>query len=76
MEPANGSVPPAITRLRRLARLHVVGTLEGNIVELPPGFGALGELSYLRFEGVTFRAETLENFIVGSCAFAELCVLI
>lgn len=47
-------MPPAITRLRRLARLHVVGTLEGNIVELPPGFGTLRELSYLRFEGVSF----------------------
>lgn len=74
MEPANGSVQPAITRLRRLARLHVVGTLLGNIVELPPGFGALGELSYLRFEGVSFIHQI--SFIVGSCAFAELCVLI
>lgn len=49
VEPANGSIQPGITRLRRLARLHIVGTLEGNVVELPPGFGTLSALTFLNF---------------------------
>jgi hypothetical protein len=50
VEPANGSIQPSVTRLDRLARLHVGSTLEGNVCELPPGFGGLSaSLTFLSF---------------------------
>lgn len=53
IEPENGSIQPSITRLWRLARLHVIGTLECNVVELPPGFGTLSALTFLNFSLVS-----------------------
>ena len=52
VEPANGSIQPSVTRLDRLARLHVGSTLEGNVCELPPGFGGLS-LTSLSFSMVS-----------------------
>lgn len=51
VEPANGSIQPSVTRLHRLARLRVAGSLGGNVCEVPPGFGGLS-LTSLRFSMV------------------------
>ena len=52
VEPDNGSIQPSVTRLHRLARLRVAGSLGGNVCEVPPGFGGLSGLTSLRFSMV------------------------
>ncbi len=51
-ESLSGSIQPAITGLRRLAALHVLGDIHSNIVELPPGFNTLNALTQLHFKAV------------------------
>ena len=57
-------------RLKRLAALHVVGSVEGNTVELPPGFGTLTALTRLRFEMVGHTAHCCSELRVeqGRCS--------
>jgi hypothetical protein len=64
VEPGNGSIQASVSRLRRLARLCVAATLEGNVCELPPGFGSLSTLTFLRFATVCRENQALVTLVV------------